>query len=517
MSTSELLVRGATILDPGGPLRVADIRSEDGTITEVGPGLLPGSAQVVEAEGMVATPGLINAHTHSGQNLDRGMAPNLPLDLWLMWVVFGNISTTAEDFYTLAMAGALEMLESGCTAVLDHGWIPPWDFENYAEAMMSAYDDAGMRVGLAPMIGDLDIFDTMSFEGATSPKPEPLGDPFDPEGMLEAMAGFFDRWQGAHSRLTPMVGPSAPQRCSHELMDGLARLARERGAGFHTHVLETRTQIGANLERYGRSSVSYLEDLGLLYPGSSLAHCVWMDPDEYSTVRRCGATVVHNPVSNLRCGSGILPVADLLEGSVSVALGADGAASNDNQNMFEAMKFATLMQTLHGSHLRWPQAPTIWRMCLQGGADALGQPLGSLQPGSAADIVLLDTERHVPVHADGLVTSLVLAEHGESVHTVIVDGEPVVSDGRSTRVDEDAMAARSRDLQRRLHENLPERQAFYDRYVGVLTEIHDYEMAQPAPVERLAQITPAFGESELAAQESHLGTQRCQFGDEKGG
>ena len=126
---------------------------------------------------MVAMPGLINAHTHSGQNLDRGMAPNLPLDLWLMWVVFGNITITADDRYTLAMAGALEMLESGCTAVLDHGWVPPWDFEDYSEAIMSAYADAGMRAGLAPMIGDLDIFDTMSFEGATLPKPAPLGRP----------------------------------------------------------------------------------------------------------------------------------------------------------------------------------------------------------------------------------------------------------------------------------------------------------------------------------------------------
>ena len=493
MSNTQLLVKGATILDADGPLRVADIRAEGGTITEVGPGLRPGSARVIDADQMVAMPGLINAHTHSAQNLDRGTTPNLPLDLWLMWAVFGKPPITADDRYTLAMAGALEMLESGCTAVLDHGWVAPWDFENYCEAIMSAYADAGMRAGLAPMIGDLDIFDTMSFAGASGPKPEPLGDPFEAASLLESMERFFDRWQGVHSRLTPMVGPSAPQRCTHELMDGLAGLARERDAGFHTHVLETRTQIGANLERYGRSSVSYLEDLGLLYPGASLAHCVWMDPDEFSTVRRCGATIVHNPVSNLRCGSGILPVADLLEGGVSVALGADGAASNDNQNMFEAMKFAMLMQTLHGSHLRWPHAPAIRRMCLQGGAAALGQPLGSLEPGSAADIVLLDTERHVPVHAEGLATSLVLAEHGQSVHTVIVDGEPVVSEGRSTRVDESAMAERSRDLQRRFHEGLPERQAFYDRYVDVLTEIHDYEMARPAPVERLARITPAFG------------------------
>ena len=496
MSNLELLVKGATILDADGRLRVADIRTENGTITEVGPGLRPGSARVIDADRMVAMPGLINAHTHSAQNLDRGTTPNLPLDLWLMWAVFGKPPITAEDRYTLAMAGALEMLESGCTAVLDHGWVAPWDFEDYSEAIMSAYSDAGMRAGLAPMIGDLDIFDTMSFSGASGPRPEPLGDPFEAEGLLESMARFFNRWQGAHSRLTPMVGPSAPQRCSHELMDGLASLARERDAGFHTHVLETRTQIGANLERYGRSSVSYLEDLGMLRPGSSLAHCVWMDPDEFATVQRCGATIVHNPVSNLRCGSGILPVADLLEGGVSVALGADGAASNDNQNMFEAMKFATLMQTLHGSHLRWPQAPEIWRMCLQGGAAALGQPLGSLQAGSKADIVLLDTERHVPVHAEGLATSLVLAEHGQSVHTVIVDGEPVVSEGRSTRVDEGAVAERSRALQRRFHESLPERRAFYDRYVDVLTEIHDYEMARPAPVERLARITPAFGAAE---------------------
>ena len=501
MSSSELLVRGAAILDADGPLRVADIRAEGGAITEVAPGLRAGSARVVEADGMVAMPGLVNAHTHSGQNLDRGMAPNLPLDLWLMWVVFGNISISADDSYTLAMAGALEMLESGCTTVLDHGWVPPWDFETYSEAIMSAYADAGMRAGLAPMIGDLDVFDTMSFEGASLPKPDPLGEPADTGALLESMTAFFDRWQGAHSRLTPMVGPSAPQRCSESLMSGLAALARERGALFHTHVLETRTQIAANLERFGRSSVSYLEDLGLLRPGASLAHCVWMDPDEFSAVRRCGATIVHNPVSNLRCGSGILPVADLLEGGVSVALGADGAASNDNQNMFEAMKFATLMQTLHGSHRRWPQARTILQMCLQGGAAALGQPLGSLQPGSRADIVLLSTDRHVPVHADGLAASLVLAEHGESVHTVVVDGEVMVSEGASTRVDDTAMAERSRALQRRIHEGLPARQAFYDRYVDVLTEIHDHAGDQPAPVQRLAEVTPAFADTGNAAQQ----------------
>ena len=493
MTGSGLLIKGAVVLDLDGPLRRADIRAEGGVITEVGPNLAAGSAEVIDAAEMVAMPGLINAHTHSGQNLDRGSVPNLPLDLWLIWAVYGNVARDAEDRYTLAMAGALEMLESGCTAVLDHAWMPPWDFEAHAEAVMSAYADAGMRAGLAPMIGDLDIFESMSFAAASGPAPEPMADPVDPALLLEAMDAFFDRWQGTHPRLNPMVGPSAPQRCSHELMEGLAGLARRRGALFHTHVLETKTQIAANLERYGRSSVDYLDDLGLLSPGASLAHCVWMDPSEFNSVRRRGATVVHNPISNLRCGSGLLPVADLLEAGVSVALGADGAASNDNQNMFEAMKFACLMQTLHGSHRRWPQAPAVWEMGLRGGAAALGQPLGSLRPGSKADVVLLSADRHVPVNRDGLVTSLVLAEHGQSVHTVIVEGEVAVSEGRSVRVDEAEANRRSLALQERIHSALPERQALYERYVDVLTEVHDDAMARPAAVERLADITPAFG------------------------
>ena len=503
MSTgSGLLIKGAVVLDVEGPLRRADIRAEGGVITEVGPNLAAGSAEVIDADQMVAMPGLINAHTHSGQNLDRGSVPNLPLDLWLIWAVYGNVARDADDRYTLAVAGALEMLESGCTAVLDHAWMPPWDFEAHAEAVMSAYADAGMRAGLAPMIGDLDIFESMSFAAASSPAPEPMADPVDPELLLGAMAEFFDRWQGAHPRLSPMVGPSAPQRCSHELMEGLAGLVRQRGAGFHTHVLETKTQIAANLERYGRSSVDYLDDLGLLSAATSLAHCVWMDPGEFAAVRRRGATVVHNPISNLRCGSGLLPVADLLETGVSVALGADGAASNDNQNMFEAMKFACLMQTLHGSHRRWPQAPAIWEMGLRGGAAALGQPIGSLQPGCRADVVLLSTDRHVPVHRDGLATSLVLAEHGQSVHTVIVEGEVAVEGGRSVRVDEAEANRRSLALQERIHSALPERQALYDRYVDVLTEVHDDAMAQPAPVERLAHVTPAFGPGPAESPES---------------
>jgi 5-methylthioadenosine/S-adenosylhomocysteine deaminase len=492
MEDHELLIKGATILDPSGPLREADIRVEGAFITEVAPGQPARSATVVDAAGMVATPGLVNAHTHSGQNLDRGVAPNLPLDLWLIWVVYGGIPFSPDDSYTLAMAGALEMLESGCTSVLDQAWVSPDGFEEHSDAMMTAYADAGIRAGLAPMIQDRDIFESMSFEATGGDGPEPFSDPLDPGLLTSWMNDFFDRWQGVHPRLTPMVGPSAPQRCSDELMIAMADLTRERGARFHTHVLETKTQIEATHARYGRSSIDYLRDLGLLTSTTSLAHCVWMDAEEYRAMKETGATIVHNPISNLRCGSGLLPVADLLEAGVSVALGADGAASNDNQNMFEAMKFATLIHTLYGPHQRWPLAHQVWEMCLRGGAVSLGQETGSIEPGRLADIVLLSSDRHVAFERNALVASLVLAEHGESVDTVIVGGEIVVRDGHATRVDRTDAAERSRDLQRRIHEAGPSRQAVYDRHVDILTAVHEHAMGLPAGVERLAHITPAF-------------------------
>lgn len=501
MASNEMLIKGATLLDPKRPLESVDIRIEGPMITEVAAGLAPRNATVIEAEGMIATPGLVNAHTHSGQNLDRGVAPNLPLDLWLIWVVYGGIPFSADDSYTLAMAGAIEMLESGCTAVLDHAWVSPDGFAEHADAIMNAYADAGIRAGLAPMIQDRDIFESMSFETLPGPPPAPFSEPLDPALLTSWMTDFFDRWQGAHPRLTPMVGPSAPQRCSDELMSAMAKLVHERNALFHTHVLETKTQISAAQARYGRSSVDFLHDLGLLGPRTSLAHCVWMDSNEFESVLRSGSTIVHNPVSNLRCGSGLLPLADLLEANVSVALGADGAASNDNQNMFEAMKFAALLHTLYGSHTRWPQANDVWELCLSGGAAALGQRTGSIEPGMTADIVLLDTHRHVGFDRDSLVASMVFAEHGESVHTVFVGGEVVVSEGRSTRVDRGDVTKRSRELQGRIHSARAARQHVYDQHVDALTAVHEHETGIPAPVERLAHITPAF-DSEMKRERS---------------
>jgi cytosine/adenosine deaminase-related metal-dependent hydrolase len=493
--SGDLLIRGAMVLDPESPLRVADIRIEAGTITSVGDS---GSAdcEVIDAEGMIAMPGLINAHTHSGQHLDRGVAPNLPLDLWLLWTVYGGPPLDPDDSYTLAAVGGLEMLETGCTAVLDHPWIPLDGFDDHVEAVASAYADLGIRAGLAPMIQDRDIFESMSFGDDAAPPP--LAEAVDPAALTAAMERFLVAWQDA-PRLVPLVGPSAPQRCSDELMHLLADLALTHGVGFHTHVLETRTQVVATRARYGRSVVEVLHELGLLTPSTSLAHCVWMDADEYAIVRDAGATIVHNPVSNLRCGSGLLPLAGLLAEGVSIALGADGAASNDNQNMFEAMKIAALVHSLTSDYRAWPTATDIWRLCLHGGASALGRAIGRIEAGAAADIVLLDGARHCADDHDSLVRSLVFAEHGSSVDTVIVDGDPVVRDGRHW-ADVADIHRRARSLQHRIHASLPRRIALLEEYGSALGQAHDHAHAGELPIDRHASITPAFRPVEAAAR-----------------
>jgi len=485
-----LVISGATVLDPDRPLAEADIAIVDGVITEVGSAVgRPDGATAIDGTGLVAMPGLVNAHTHGGQHLDRGVAPSLPLDLWLMWVVYGGIDITPDDSYTLAMSGALDMLTTGCTAVLDHAWVPADAFDDHVEAMVSAYDDAGIRCGLAPMIEDRDIFESMEFGDLDVP--DPLRPATDPEVLLKAMERFLGRY-GGRPRIVPMVGPSAPQRCSHELLEGLAVLARAHAAPFHTHVLETRGQVVATRRRYGRSVVEYLDDIGALNERTSLAHCVWLDHDEYGLVRDRQATIVHNPVSNLRLGSGLLPLSGLLDAGVIVALGADGAASNDNQNMFEAMKVAALMHTLSGPYDEWPTAVSIWRTGLRGGAAALQSPIGRIAPGCRGDVVLIDTARHPAIDRDILAASLVYAEHGESVDTVIVDGEIVVEQRKALTTPADHRR-RERALLERIHASIPQRIALLDTFGPVLGAIHRRDDATPLPLERRAVISPAFG------------------------
>lgn len=468
---SGLLLQGGTVLDPEGPLRQADVRVEGDTITEVEAALTRVGERVVDAGGAVVMPGLVNAHTHSGQSLEQGTTPNLPLDLWMMWAVYGGVELSSEDAYTAAATGALEMLQTGCTAVLDHANVVVAAFAEHAEALMAAYDDVGMRAVVAPLVQDRDFFESLPLHLVPLERPQPLSQGEDPAALAALCAAFVEHWRDRHPRLVPALGPSAPQRCSDEFLARMSALVRELGASVHTHLLETKSQAVATRARYGRSVVEHLDELGLLGSHASFAHGVWLTDEEYRRVLERGSVLVHSPISNLRCGSGVMPLQRLLPMGLPVALGSDGAASNDNQNMFETMKIASLVQTLYGTYPSWPEASDIWRMCVVGGATALGQKIGRVVPGAKADLVVMRSDSHATVSKEGLVTSIVFSEHGESVDIVIVGGEIVYEGGRSTRVDEAQLRARGRDLNDRLHHHVDRRREAFGSVEEVLSRM----------------------------------------------
>ena len=489
---STVLIRGAKVLDPDLPLVERDVAIADGRIIDITQSKrVDSSATVVDATGMVVMPGLVNAHTHSGQSLDRGVAGNLPLDMWMMWVVYGGVHFDIEDRYTLALTGALEMLKAGCTSVLDHSFVAVDGFEDTVEAVLSAYSDAGMRVGLAPMISDKAFFDSMpSLAGIK--KPDSVSQPASSRELLDLMERFLQVWTGRSSLVTPMVGPSAPQRCTEDLLLGLGALSNRFAAPVHTHVNETASQVRALREHDGRSATEVLAEAGLLTERTSLAHGVWLDRSDFERIREARATVVHNPVSNLRLGSGLMPLAGMLEGGVSVAIGTDGGASNDSQNMFEAMKFGTLIHTLTGRPESWPTAEQVWGAGLKGGAQAMTAKVGSISVGSKADLVLISLDRHIANDRTRLVQSLVMADQGQSVDSVMVGGEFVVREGQSVRIDEKAFRDASHALRLRIDDQWRTRQSTLDDHSEYLAAIQDDTEGADIGIERRAEITPAF-------------------------
>lgn len=492
-SVTGLLIRGGRLLTPTGPFAPADVRIHGGVVVEVGDALRRDGEEEVDASGCVVMPGLVNAHTHSGQSIQRGAAPNLPLEVWIGCVLYGDSPLSAEDVYAAAADLALDLLHSGCTALLDHVFLDLAELDVQTAAVIDAYIDTGIRAAVAPVVQDLDYLTTVATGmDVAVPQPEPLGPPRDWQALLEALDAYLLRWAGRHERITPMLGPAAPQRCSDELLHGLAGLAQERNSGIHTHLLESKSQVIATRARFGRSIVEHLDGLGLLGPRSSFAHGIWLDESEYELLGRSGSVLVHNPIAALRCGSGILPLQDLLRIDLSIALGADGAAANDGQNMFETMKFASLLHTLYGDFRDWPQPDAIWEMALRGGAAALHQPLGEIEPGAAADVVLVRAEGHEE-DKNRFVRKLVLSEHGESVDTVVVRGEVVLRGGSSTRVDERQIRARAREASARWHARHEQRRDLWSSVepflAAVVDEARDFDLG----LARRADVTLSAG------------------------
>jgi cytosine/adenosine deaminase-related metal-dependent hydrolase len=395
--------------------------------------------RVVDGREMIALPGLINAHCHSPANLHRGLLPGRPLEIWRAYWRSTLRVMRAEDFYASALLGAAEMLKTGTTTVLDHF------FGNQALPFMGAGDairamrELGLRHVVALTLSDKRYEETVPLDQHTGPPSAEIqqmtqSETQDTRTWLESCEAFISEYHDPDRLTTCCPGPSAVQRCTDKLLTGVAEMARRGKLPIHIHLAETFSQKVMGPRLYGTSLLRHLESIGVLGPNLSLAHTIWIDKEDITPIAQSGATPVHNPASNLRLGSGLAPVPQLLSSGAHVALGTDGAASNDGQNMFDALRLATLIHNPNVPDYRsWVTPLQALRMATREGARAFGLPTGILAPGRLADIVLLrrDTPAFTPLN--NVLSQLALCENGSSVDTVLVDGEVVLEKGALTR------------------------------------------------------------------------------------
>jgi len=492
-----MLVRGGHVLASSGVgVEPADVLIEGSRIRAVGPQLTaPADTRVVDATGHLVLPGLVNAHTHAHNVLLKGLADRWTLEDLLTHGAALNANRTVEEQYLSAALNAVEMLKTGCTAAYDLFMAAPAPTAEGVEAVVRAYTDVGLRATLAPAVADLGFFRTVP--GLLDLLPADLKAAVDAiqvaptDGLLRLTGDALRRWHGAaDGRIRIHISPTIPGQCTDEFLAGCAELAREHGVGVHTHLAETKVQVVHAQQRWGQTIVGRLGDLGLLTPGFVGAHGIWLVDDDIRRLADAGATVVHNPASNLRTGAGLAPVREMLEGGLAVALGSDGSMASDNQNLFEVMRFAGLAGTVRFPYdqARWLDGPTVWAMATVGGARALGleTEIGVIAPGRKADLVLVRTDSSFLCPLNHGVNALVYAQTGADVDTVLVDGRIVVSEGRITTVDESRLRARAAEAATELRARNGAAWALAARlmpHVGVACRV---AAGRPYPVDRYA-------------------------------
>lgn len=405
----------------------------------------------VDASGLIAAPGLVNCHTHSPDNLARGTAPDLPLELWSLTSSAAREGREGQDIRLSTLLGAIEMMRCGTTTVLDHVRISPDIDFDALDAVASAWLASGMRVVIAPIVADRSVIETLPFDEGDlhgldlsaygSRRPLPAAE------QMAAVEAFHAKWHGAgEGRISIAVGPSGPQRCSDDLMVRANDFSRRHAALLHTHVLETRLQREMGRRLHPGGMIAHLHALGVLHERTNLVHAIWLEESDAERIAAAGATVVHNPVSNARLGSGFCPLPRLLAAGVRVGLGTDSASCNDGGNLLETTKWAALLHNLaDDDETGWIGPQRALKLATSGGAEVLGlSDAGRLRAGAFADITFFRLNAPAFVPLNDPVRQLVLAESGSAIERVLVAGREVVRDGRCTLLDEEAIWGEAR-------------------------------------------------------------------------
>jgi len=454
------IIRGGRIVDARARRAdVADLLITGDTITEIGaPGMpAPPDATVIDARGKLLHPGLINAHTHAHGNLAKGMGDRWTLELLLTagpWISGGR---TLEDKHLSAKIGAVEMVMKGCTSSYDLPLEFPAPSVEGLQAVGSAYAAVGMRAVIAPMVADRTFFEAIP--GLMDVLTPALQQDVDKlrlapwKTSVDSMGRALREWKLDRDQVRLGVAPTIPHHCSDDLIRACVALSAEHGVGLHTHVAESKVQAIVGLQRYGKTLTAHLEDLGVLGPRFTVAHGVWLDDDDMRRLGDRGASVAHNPGSNMRLGNGFADMRAMLDRRVNVGLGTDGANCSDNLNMYESMRLASFVSKAQRPDLeRWVTTDQVVLAATEGSARALGfeGAIGWLAPGYKADIVFLDLSHPNWIPLNDPTNQLVHTEDGGAVTHVMIGGRMVVQDRRLTTVDVAALAREAEAARERL-------------------------------------------------------------------
>ncbi|NJE43077.1 amidohydrolase family protein [Thermococcus sp. GR6] len=390
----------------------ADVLIESNKIVEVAKNINKSADTVIDAKGKVVSPGFVNLHTHSPMGLFRGLADDLPLMDWLQDHIWPKEAKLTREYTKVgAYLGALEMIKSGTTTFLDMYF--------FMDAVAEVTLESGLRGYLS--YGMID-----------------LGDPEKTEKEVNEALRIMKFIEGLDSdRVHFVFGPHAPYTCSIALLKEVRRLANEHGKLITIHVSETMAEIGQISERYGKSPVVLLDDIGFFGRDVIIAHGVWLDSRDIQILARHGVTVAHNPASNMKLASGVMPLQRLLNAGVNVGLGTDGSASNNNLDMLDEMKLAALLHKVHNLDPTVADAETVFRMATVNGARALGLKAGIIKEGYLADIAIIDFDKPHLRPINNVISHLVYSANGNDVETTIVDGKILMLDREVFTLDEE--------------------------------------------------------------------------------
>jgi len=382
----------------------------------------------LDGKGMLAMPGLVNTHTHSAMTLMRNYADDIALESWLFDNIFPvEAKLTDKDVYWGTMLGIAEMLRSGVTAFAD--------MYMFMDEVARAVTETGIKANLCKS-------PVQFFEGGELKRLDKS------QGTVDYYNQYHNSAQG---RIKVFVEIHSTYMFNERTLANAASLAKQLNTGIHIHLLETTAEVESSKRDYGMTSVEICKKTGVLDVPVLAAHCVHLTDGDLEILKEKGVSVAHNPASNLKLGSGIARIPEMLERGINVCLGTDGAASNNNLNMFEEMNLAALVHKGTAMDPQLMKAATVLRMGTANGAKAIGfEDTGMLAEGMKADIILIDTDKPHFYPKNNPLSTVVYSAQASDVDTVIVDGNILMQNRQFTGIDEEKIKYEVQALSGRL-------------------------------------------------------------------